>query len=325
MPEPAENPTLSIVMPVFNASRYIAEAIESLIRQTYTDFELLVIDDGSTDNSMEIVAAYSDSRIRVLRNDGNKGIVYTRNRGLREMRGRYYAPFDADDIAMPRKFEKQLAFMEQNTDYGLTGTWARHIDPEGRILKTKWKLNAKQRCIPAIQLFRAYFIQSSVVFRKEAIARFGYTDGFEIGEDYLLYHQISLAYKCANLPEYLIHYRIHPKSITQSQPALLEACEQKLYQVLYSPLKIEISPERFSCLLHLKNAEPIKEAGMVNAIAGFLLLVLKQNKTYRMFSQKVLAMVVLERWMKVCYKTRRNPESFLLAVLRIFAFLQRAL
>jgi glycosyltransferase involved in cell wall biosynthesis len=305
MPESMECPTLSIVMPVYNASRYIGEAIDSLLRQTFTDFELIVIDDGSTDHSLDIVNSYDDPRIRIFRNEENKGIVFTRNRGLQEMRGRYYAPFDADDVAMPRKFEKQIAFMEQHPDYGLTGTWARHIDSEGKVLKSKWKLNARASLIPSIQLFRAYFIQSAVVFRKEAIAQFGYTPGFEIGEDYLLYYQISLRYKCENLPEYLIHYRIHPKSITQSNPQMYRDREFSLYRIIYSPLGINITPVELDTMMLIKYRNAVPSPENLRDIEAFLLRVLEANEHTRLYNRFALLSVVMNRWMKSCYNARR--------------------
>ena len=302
-----ECPTLSIVMPVYNASEYIRQAIDSLLQQTFTDFELIVIDDGSTDNSLEIVKSYDDPRIRVLRNECNKGIVFTRNRGLQEMRGRYYAPFDADDIAMPRKYEKQIGFMEKNPAYGLTGTWARHIDSEGKLLKTKWKLDADACFIPSVQLFRAYFIQSAVVFRKEVLEAIGYTPGFEIGEDYLVYYQIALKFPCVNLPEYLIHYRIHPGSITQSNPALYRDREFHLYRIIFGTLETDITQREFEILMYIKYRMAVPSVPVLRSVESFLLQVLEANDRLKVFEKPCLTHVVMNRWAKSCFNARRFP------------------
>jgi glycosyltransferase involved in cell wall biosynthesis len=109
-------------MPLCNAAPYVGEAIESLLNQTFKDFELIIIDDGSTDNSLEIARSFSEGKIRILKIDTNRGNVYTRNRGLLVMRGGYFAPFDADVIAFPDKFKMQLAFLEENPDFGLLDT-----------------------------------------------------------------------------------------------------------------------------------------------------------------------------------------------------------
>ena len=160
-------PTLSIVMPVYNTEKFVKKTIESLLNQTYKDFELIVIDDGSTDNSIEIIKKFADNRIKIFSNDSNKGIVYSRNRGNAEALGRFIAPFDSDDIALPDKFEKQISFLEQHPEFGMLGSWAKLIDENDKFLNVNWKLSAKAESIPAILLFRAYFIQSAVVFRRE--------------------------------------------------------------------------------------------------------------------------------------------------------------
>ncbi len=294
-------PELSILMPVYNGARYIKPAIESLLHQTFTDFELVVVDDGSTDQSHEILASFSDPRIRVLRNDCNRGIVYSRNRALSEARGRYIAPFDADDIAHPRKFERQIRFLEEHPAYGMVGCRVYHIDPEGRRLKSRWRLGAGPEMIPALQLFRAYFIQSAVVYRREAIPAGGYAEGFEIVEDYMMYYEVAQRHKTINLPEYLLYYRIHEESIQRKRRDVLVECEQKLYQYMYAPLEIGITPERYRVLQHLKHRKPLnlqqyKETG------AFLRLILQQNRIHPVYPQKVLYRVVLNRWLKASYK-----------------------
>jgi len=303
------NPLLSIVMPVYNGEPYLLDAVHSLLHQTFTDFELLIVDDASTDKGFELLEVISDPRIRILRNAQNSGIVYSRNRGMSVAKGNYIAPFDSDDIAHPRKFEKQIRFLEANPDFGLVGAWAKHIDASGKLLKTKWKLDSKPENIPAIMLFRAYFIQSAVVLRRAAIPSHGYTEGFEIGEDYKLYVEIARNHKTWNLPEYLIHYRIHQKSVTQSKSELYEACERELYKFIFQPLRIEIDETWFTCLQQIKSNKPIKSFRDLQKIGRFLNHIIHQNDTQRIFSQKRLAKVIFSRWIKVLIKSRCCPVA----------------
>lgn len=298
-------PELSILMPVFNGARYLKYAIESLLAQTFTDFELVVVDDGSTDNSTEILASFSDPRIRVLRNDCNRGIVYSRNRALAEAQGRYIAPFDADDVAHPRKFELQIRFLEEHPDYGMVGSWAYHIDEEGKLLKTRWRLTARPETIPAIQLFRAYFIQSAVVYRREAMPEGGYAMGFEIGEDYRMYFEVAKKYKTVNLPEYLLFYRIHGESIQHRRPDLLAACEPKLYRYIYESLEIDITPERYRVLQQLKGNIPMNMRQFREARV-FLGEILRRNSQTRVYKQTILYRVVCNRLLKACILSGRN-------------------
>jgi glycosyltransferase involved in cell wall biosynthesis len=118
------SPKISVVMPVYNGKEYLALAVESILRQTFADFEFIIINDGSTDNSADIAASYEDPRIKLLHNDKNLGLIPSFNRGLENSRGEYIARMDADDIAFPDRFKKQVAFLDDHPDIALCGSWA---------------------------------------------------------------------------------------------------------------------------------------------------------------------------------------------------------
>lgn len=293
-------PMLSIVMPLYNAAPFVGEAIQSILNQSFKDFELIIIDDGSTDNSLKIAQSFSDKRIRIIHNDRNRGIVYTRNRGLQEMKGRYFAPFDADDIAHPDKFSIQLEFMEKHPEFGLVGTWAHHIDPQGNKISSQYKLSGKPESIPVKMLFRAYFIQSAVVFRKEALPVEGYTTGFDIAEDYKIYFDIAKKYKTWNIPGYLIKYRIHPQSSTHREHTLFKYNEKKVYEYIFKNLEIEITDDRFYCLQKIKSDKPIYSTGELQEIFDFLQLIGKQNRRLLQYPKGRLQYELSNRWLKSC-------------------------
>ena len=115
-------PMVSVVMPVYNGSKYLKEAIDSILNQTFTNFELIIINDGSTDNSEDIIFSYQDRRIYYLKNEHNKGICITLNRGLDNARGKYIARMDCDDISMPQRLAKQVNYLERHRDVGALGT-----------------------------------------------------------------------------------------------------------------------------------------------------------------------------------------------------------
>jgi glycosyltransferase involved in cell wall biosynthesis len=318
-------PLLSIVMPVYNTEKFIKETINSLLNQTFKDFELLIVDDASTDNSIEIIKSFIDERIKIFTNDKNRGIVYSRNRGNSLACGKYIAPFDADDIALPDKFEKQITYMEKHTEFGMIGSWAKLIDENGIFKNVNWKLSASAKQIPAILLFRAYFIQSAVVFKKNVLQAYSYTEGYAPSEDYKLYYDISCKYKTYNYPEYLTLYRIHKNSITQSKKLLCKESELKLYQYIYKPLGIEIDDKKYEVLLNIKNHESLQINHLKN-IEEFLLLILHQNLKHKIYENKQLKKEIMNRWIKVCLKSKRNliktTSIFLFSPLLI-NFLQR--
>ena len=121
-------------MSVYNGEKYLREAIESILNQTFTDFEFLIVNDGSTDSSLEIILSYPDERIRVIRNDRNIGLTKSLNKALQQAKGEYIARQDADDISLQNRFEEQLIYLEKHPEVALLGTSAYKIDERGEIL-----------------------------------------------------------------------------------------------------------------------------------------------------------------------------------------------
>jgi len=121
-------PTVSVLMPVFNGEQFLRPAMNSILNQTFTDFEFIIVDDGSTDHSREILNSYTDSRVRLICNESNIGLTDSLNRGLEAASGNYIARMDQDDISLPERLAKQVAFMDSHPEVGVCGTWAKDID-----------------------------------------------------------------------------------------------------------------------------------------------------------------------------------------------------
>jgi glycosyltransferase involved in cell wall biosynthesis len=206
-------PLVTVFMAVFNGEHYLTEAINSVLNQTFADFELLVIDDGSTDDSTAIIGKFNDPRIRLLRNDANIGIFKTRNRGIREARGRYFATLDADDIACPDRLDKQVRFMEDHPGCMVCGGMARFIDAQSKVTGN-FVPPAGMNLLPAYLFFACCFINSATIIRTEIFRDYGYNDGFEIAEDYDLFNRIAERYPVANISDFVVYYRVHGSNIT---------------------------------------------------------------------------------------------------------------
>ncbi len=310
------DPELSIVLPFFNSEKFIGESIAGLLGQSFRDFELIVVNDGSTDKSMEIVQGFNDERIRILHNEGNRGIVYSRNRGNAAARGRYLAPFDADDVARADKFEKQLAFLDAHPDFGMIGSWARLIDARGRVMRQKWKVNAPPGRIPAILLFRNYFVQSSVVIRRKAIPEEGYAEGYDAVEDYRMWGLVARRYKVWNYPAYLLQYRIHEQGITKRESDQMAGRDAKVFPLLYEPFHIQLNKRNLQLLQTLKDNRPITDLQDLNDLEAFFIHLLAQNKKHKVVDQKQLVTVVSDRWVKACWLARRLKHKTFLKFLR---------
>ncbi|MFA6797435.1 MAG: glycosyltransferase [Candidatus Paceibacterota bacterium] len=209
----SENIKVSILMPVFNAEKYLRKAIDSIILQTEKKWELILVDDGSTDNSIDVVSSYQDDRIKYFKKE-HSGIVDTLNFGLSKCSGKYIARMDSDDISKPERLEKQIKFMEDNS-FVLSGTFADIIDCLDNITGNIEYLPKENKKIKLFLLFHNPFIHSSVIFNKNIIIKSGGYRDFKHVEDYELWTRIIYKNKIANLPERLICYRVHDKQITK--------------------------------------------------------------------------------------------------------------
>lgn len=216
-----KNPEISVCMPVFNGERYLRKAVESILGQTFVDFELLLIDDGSTDNSRSIMNSFTDPRIRILSNSRNFGLTATRNRGLQDSSGEYIALLDCDDIACPTRLAEQLSFLKNNPEFGMIGSWIEVIDSEGVVTGDIWKYDARPEFVSMHLLFHNYFAQSAVMLRRSSLPEELYRD-FQPAEDFDLWVRIVTRALVWNLPRVLLQYRLHGSNITGRMSSLME-------------------------------------------------------------------------------------------------------
>ncbi|MEP6952374.1 MAG: glycosyltransferase [Ginsengibacter sp.] len=205
---------VTVLMPVYNAENYIAEAIESILKQSFTDFELLIINDGSTDNTTQIIRSFTDSRITVY-NQANQGIAAALNTGLSKAKAPYIARFDADDICLPERLQQQFNFLNTCQEYVLAGSDAEYISAGGEHLFYFTCIGHTNEQITQKIYFQCPFIHSSVMYRKDAVLKAGgyslYAHNFE---DYFLWIQLKKYGRFCNLPQQLIKVRFNPSSIT---------------------------------------------------------------------------------------------------------------
>jgi glycosyltransferase involved in cell wall biosynthesis len=212
-------PKVSVIIPFYNASLYLREAIESILQQTYTDFELLLLNDGSTDSSLAIAQSYTDSRISLSSFTENKGLVWIRNYGISIAKGKYIAWLDADDIALSHRLAIQVAYLEKNQKVALLGACAMYVKENGEdIALVSPKIDSEK--LPIWLLFQNCFLQSTVMLRKECLfypTQVAYRTAFPPAEDYDLWVQIAQHHKIANLSICLVQHRKHAKNATYIQ------------------------------------------------------------------------------------------------------------
>lgn len=248
-----DSPLISVILPAYNAESYIAEAIQSILRQSCPDFELLVINDGSTDGTLDIICriAAADRRINVIDNERNLGLIASLNRGIALASGEFVARQDADDISHMDRFRRQIDYMRVNLDVGLLGTAMELIDSTG----TPWQLYRQPETDSMIRfrlLFNNALVHTSVMFRRELVVRhcLQYDPYFPHVEDYDLWTRMLEFTKAHNLGEPLVRYRVVGGSIsqknTQEQAGSAHAIGNRQLRLLDENLRL---PWRTKCLM----------------------------------------------------------------------------
>jgi glycosyltransferase involved in cell wall biosynthesis len=196
-------------MPVYNAEQYLRSAMDSMLSQTFQDFEFLIIDDGSTDTSVSIIESYTDSRIRFLKNEKNLGISATLNRGIELAACELIARMDSDDISYPDRLQKQYDYMVSHPDCALLSTWARVITDDGKFVRLeKYRSNFYFYNLT----FECWMYHPTIMFRKKEVMEVGMYS-MPYSEDYDLFWKLSVKYEIGNLAEALLDYRLSSTSL----------------------------------------------------------------------------------------------------------------
>lgn len=209
-------PIISVIMPVYNSENYIRETIESILDQSYKDFELLILNDNSSDNSLKIIKQYQekDSRIIVINKEKNVGPANLRNEGFRLSKGGFIALMDADDIALPTRFEKQVAVLEKNPEIGVCGTWFTFFGAK----KNKVIRHSENHDAIKISFLHSCGIGNpTVMLRKEMLFGLEFDNDFVPVEDYDLWSRLLEKTKFHNIQESLLNYRQHENNISKTK------------------------------------------------------------------------------------------------------------
>lgn len=207
-------PLITVLMPAYNAEKYIAEAIDSVLDQTFGNFELLIINDGSLDSTPKIIESYNDPRIRLI-NQANQGIAAALNMGLLNARAELIARFDADDICMPDRLKTQYDFLLENPGYIIVGTDAHYITMDGEYVFSHSMPAHTNQQIQELTVSKCPFIHSSVLFYKDPILKAGGYDTHAYAfQDHLLWSKVIKEGKAVNIAKPLLKVRLNPESIS---------------------------------------------------------------------------------------------------------------
>jgi glycosyltransferase involved in cell wall biosynthesis len=305
----SKTPKVTVFIPVYNREKYVGDAIESILAQTFSDFEILLVDDGSTDHSVDTIHSYTDPRIRVVCNEVNLGIPKTRNKGVELARGQYIAMLDSDDRAYPHRLEKQVAFLDSHPDYAQVGSWCRMMDAQGRPLSKIKRQPALPDDVHAQFLFRCAMSNRSIMARTAILQEYGYRNNYPRCQDYELHVRLAKHYKLGNLPECLVYGRIHPQQITGQTPDLGDAKKQEIISQQLKELGATFSQEDLAPHLTLSRMQKlgfIPDADYLEWAREWLFRLQQANKDSHRYAEPAFSHALSEKWFQACWTARKK-------------------
>lgn len=294
-----KDPRVTVLMPVYNGEKYLKEAIESILSQTFTDFEFLIINDGSADKSAEILQSFNDPRIRLVHNERNIGLIGTLNKGIKLSRGKYIARMDCDDISLPKRLSVQVRFMEKHAEIGVCGSWVKIIGLKKSFAGEYFQ---KDEDLRAYMLLSTPFAHPSVMIRKDVLDTHNleYDESYKHAEDYELWSRIIKHTKISNIPEVLLGYRKHPESVSQTHTSIQIENANKVRVKLLAALAIVPSAAEFEIHKSFIPPTAMNTEEFIVQLENWFNKILTANRKTKVYSQNSLEKVLSRRWFDVC-------------------------
>lgn len=291
----AHTPSLSIIVPTYNGSRFVAETLDSIIGQSFEDFEILVIDDASSDNTVEVVMSIGDRRIRLIRNETNLGVAHTRNKAATQARGRYISPHDQDDLSEPDRFLKQIQLLESNPKLDVVGSWVKTFGDSNEV----WRYPEHEDDLKCRILFGCEIAHTTAVIRTSAISSLErlYDPSVPLCSDYELFSRMSLVGGVANIPEPLVRYRRHKDALSAVASASMAQCARNIHVRLLG--KLGLVPTDDELDLHdaiARSKVDCSDRRQLAAVGNWLSKLQAANNRTRLFPARRFRLLLYEKW-----------------------------
>ena len=306
-----KNPKVTVLMPVFNGERYLHGAIESILNQTFRDFEFLIINDGSTDSSEYIITSCSDPRIRLVRNEKNLGLIATLKKGFNLALGEYIVRMDCDDISLPSRLAVQVRAMDRNQEWGLCGSWIKILKNSDAVWVQTYP--SDHDTIKCELLFDTPMAHPSVIFRRSLLEKHSiyYDDRYKHAEDYELWCRLIQITLLANIPQILLLYRMHGSQVGtryfHDQRDMANQIRIKQIESLgITPTEKEVEIHQKICTSLYK--EKVSRDFIDNAERWFLKLH-QVNVALSVFPEPAFSRTIGFRWFIVC-KSASEPLTW---------------
>lgn len=302
------SPLVSVVMSVYNGQTYLREAIDSVLNQTFSDFEFIIINDGSSDNSLSIIQSYTDKRIVVINNEGNKGLIYSLNKGLEIAKGKYIARMDADDICMPERFDLQVKQFENHPNAVISGSDYYLLGGEKNTYIKNINDSDFQK---AVLLFTPCFCHPTVmmknVFKDHQVF---YDKDFIHAEDYKLWTDLQAFGDYLNIDKPLLKYRHHASQISNQKNELQLAISKRIREIYLEKLKFKLSEKQFDVLNTIGSNTFITSFDLLRNIEDCLLHLELQNSIHQTFNKASFNRFLFKFWLDSCGNTNLGMSAY---------------
>lgn len=301
-------PRVSVFIPVHNREHYIRVSVNSILAQRYTDFELIVVDDGSTDATPEVLAAFDDPRLVVHRHPVNLGIPAARNSGLQLARGEYIALLDSDDHAYPERLARQVDFLDRHPGIVQVGSWCSFMDQNGRMLGRVRRQPLDPAEVHAHMLFHCPVINRTVMARTAVLRSLGYRAEFPRCQDYDMHVRlIEHGHRLANMGEILVCGREHAGRFTGQTGGLGRERKKAIYRTLLAQIDIEAGEQDLMRHYALTRAaeRPDDTPTYLDWAEAWLWRIKQANRGRPRFPEPALSRVLGAVWALNCWKSRR--------------------
>lgn len=294
------SPQVSVVTAVYNGAKFLPETIRSILDQTFGDLEYVLVDDASSDDSVEVIRSFQDPRLRLFINETNSRLVQTRNRGIAEARGQYIALSDHDDISVPTRLADEVRFLEQNPDIGMVGTWYGVINLTGdKLPKRMHRRYDPDECKVSL-LYRNPFGNSTLLIRREALPNPPYAAEFPLCEDYNFIVQVSRKHRIAILPEVTVYYRLTKGSYSNFARTQTFELARTIKVGLLREMGVEPTERELEIHQNLEMTHLPRDKALLSETKRWLERLVEANRLSRTYDTRAFEAITGNEWFEMC-------------------------
>ncbi len=310
-----EWPLVSVVLPVFNAAPYVVEALTSITTQDYAGpLEIIVLDDASADGSGDLVAALGDARVRVVRSEENRGIVYQLNHGFALARGKYIVRMDADDIALPGRIARQVGYMQAHPQVVACGTWMEVFGRQNFV----WQSPTTPAGLRLLALKNSPLAHPTVILRRQVLVEhhLSYQQEYLYVEDYELWNRLAEVGELATLPEVLLRYRMHPTQTGATKAAVQQQAADRLRAAQLRAAGFALPPadeQLFGWLMDSQRDVPVAAYAAIRALVSRLY---QHNAAHGPYDPVLFGELLASSWAEMAANVRQFAPQLVPVLLR---------